>query len=287
MSFAVFVDGTSNLPSSMLNGISVLPCEYTIDGESGVYHGDLDKFDVHEYYDRLRAGTVVKTSLLNTHAISEHFEPVLKEGRDVIYVAMGSGISGTYNAAVIAANELMEKYPDRFVHIVDSMGCGFGGGLLATRAALLSQRGMDARKAAVVIDNEVPHMCQYFTVDDLNYLKRTGRVSGMTAHISTILNIKPILYGDTTGHIVSCGIVRGRKKAIEALVKKYEQKRLPDQDQPICISHGACEDDANALAERIRAITPDTQVLVFPHEPFSGAHVGPGMLALFFRGSER
>jgi DegV family protein with EDD domain len=167
------------------------------------------------------------------------------------------------------------------------MGCGFGSGLLAIRAAQHSRQGMSAREAAAILYAEVPHTCQYFTVDDLNFLKKTGRVSGFTAKIGTVLNIKPILFGDKTGHIISCGKVRGRRKAIEALVQKYEEKRTETQDLPVCISHGDCLEEAEDLAARVRAVTPDVEVVIAQHEPFSGSHVGPGMLALFFRGKER
>jgi len=283
MGFAVFADGTANLPKSMLDGITLLPCEYTVDGAPRTYRGDIDEFDGHAYYEGLRRGTVVRTSLLNTQLFLSQFTPMLEKGLDVVYIAMSSGISGTYNAARIAAQELMEQYHDRFVHIVDSHGCGFGNGLLAVLAAQLSREG----KAARLLDAEVPHTCQYFTVDDLNFLKNTGRVSGVTARIGTMLNIKPILYGDATGHIVSCGKVRGRRSAIEGLVKKYEEKRMRLKTPKICISHGDCLSDAKELAARILHITPDADVTVCQHEPFSGSHVGPGMLGLFFRGVER
>ncbi|MBR5968943.1 MAG: DegV family protein [Lachnospiraceae bacterium] len=287
MSFTVFADGSANLPKTMLEGITLLPCTYTVDGEQRVYHGDVDSFDGHAFYEELRNGRDIRTSLLNTRLFLDHFTPVLEKGRDVIYVAMSSGISGTYNAAVLAARELMDRFKDRFVHIVDSLGCGFGNGLLATRAARLSEEGTDVREAARILNEEVPHTCQYFTVDDLNFLKRTGRVSGASAAIGTVLNIKPILFGDATGHIISCMKTRGRKKAIEALVTKYKEKKLDLQDQPVCISHGDCLEDAQQLADMVSAVTPGIPLTVCQHEPFSGSHVGPGMLALFFRGKER
>ena len=228
MSFAVFADGSANLPKSMLEGISLLPCDYTVDGEPFTYWGDVDSFDAHSFYEGLRNGTVVRTTLLNTSLFLSRFAPILTQGIDIIYISMSSGISGTYNAARIAAQELMDLYSGRFVHIVDSLGCGFGNGLLAVRAAKLSREGVSAREAAAILDEEVPHTCQYFTVDDLNFLKNTGRVSGMSAKIGTVLNIKPILFGDKTGHIISCAKVRGRAKAIETLVKKYALRRADD-----------------------------------------------------------
>ena len=287
MSFAVFADGSANLPKSMLEGISLLPCDYTVDGEPYTYWGDVDSFDAHSFYEGLRNGTVVRTTLLNTSLFLSRFAPILTQGIDIIYISMSSGISGTYNAARIAAQELMDLYSGRFVHIVDSLGCGFGNGLLAVRAAKLSREGVSAREAAAILDQEVPHTCQYFTVDDLNFLKNTGRVSGMSAKIGTVLNIKPILFGDKTGHIISCAKVRGRAKAIETLVKKYEEKRVRSGEQTICISHGDCLQDAEKLASLVRDITPEVPITICQHEPFSGAHVGPGMLGLFFRGTER
>ena len=287
MSFAVFADGSANLPNQMLEGITLLPCEYTLNGEPKVYWGDVDHFNGHDYYEGLKKGVKVGTSLLNAQIFYTHFTPVLESGQDIIYVSMSSGISGTYNVAVNAAEELMEQYPGRFIHIVDSKGCGFGNGILAVRAAEMSRQGVDVRTAAVRIDEEVPHMCQYFTVDDLNFLKRTGRVSGFTAAIGTVLGIKPILYGDSTGHIVACSKVRGRRKSIDAIVSKYKEKKLDSPDQIICISHGDCLEDAELMASMVRKVTPDIPITICEHEPFSGAHVGPGMLALFFRGTER
>jgi DegV family protein with EDD domain len=287
MSFAVFADGSANLPQSMLDGIQLLPCDYTIDGVAKTYWGDVDHFDGPSFYEDLRKGKGVKTSLLNTQLFLSRFAPLLTQGQDIIYISMSSGISGTCNAARIAAQELMELYTGRFVHIVDSLGCGFGNGLLAVRAAALSRQGVPVREAAAILDAEVPHTCQYFTVDDLNFLKNTGRVSGVTAMIGTALHIKPILFGDSEGHIVSCAKVRGRQKAVEALAKKYKEKKMDVQDLPVCISHGDCIQDAQNLADRVMTITPNVPITICQHEPFSGAHVGPGMLGLFFRGVER
>ncbi len=287
MSFAVFADGSANLPQKLLDGISLLPCHYTLNGKPETYMGDVDSFDAHAFYDKLRAGQRAQTSLLNTDLFLTHFTPLLKQGIDIIYVSMSSGISGTYSAAVNAAQELMDQFKERFVHIVDSHGCGFGNGMLALLAARLNREDVDVHEASEILDAEVPHVCQYFTVDDLNYLKTTGRVTGVTAMIGTMLNIKPILYGDSSGHIVSCAKVRGRRKAIENLVRKFEEKRVSDDRPEIYISHGDCLGDAELLAEMVKKTAPGAQITICQHEPFSGAHVGPGMLGLFFRGNER
>lgn len=287
MAFTVFADGTANLPGSLLDGIRLLPGEITIDGKSVTYTGDIEHFDVKSYYDSLRSGVSVRTSLLNTNLFLTYFEPVLKEGLDAVYISMSSGISGTYNAARLAADQLHDEYPDRVVHIVDSHGCGFGNGLLALKAAELAKSGVDTAEASKILDDMVEHCCQYFTVDDLNFLKRTGRVSGAAALIGTTLHIKPILYGDSTGHIVSCASCHGRRKAIRMLASKYAEKKMDLNAPKIFISHGDCLDDAMSLKEMILEITPDADVTVCPHEPFSGSHVGPGMLGLFFLGKER
>ena len=289
MSFTVFTDGCSNLPTHLLTelDIRVLPCSYVLDGVPGIYDGDIDAFDTHGFYDKLRSGSVLKTSLLNTHLFLTHFRPELKAGKDVVYVGMSSGISGTIQAARIAAEELSEEFPGRTVRVVDSLGAGFGPGLLACRASDLRREGKSAAEAADILDKEVMQLLQLFTVDDLNFLKRTGRVSGATAAIGTVLNIKPLLWGDPTGHIVALKKCRGRKKAIDEIVELYRTKAIHPENQRIAISHGDCPEEAALLAERVCEICRPRELIICPHEPFTGAHVGPGMLALFFFGESR
>jgi DegV family protein with EDD domain len=289
MSYTVFTDGCSNLPGRILTelNIRVLPCSYVFDGKPGVYEGDIDAFDSHAYYEKLRAGAEMKTSLLNSQLFMDHFRTALEAGEDVVYVGLSSGVSGTLQAAKIAAEELMEEFPERMVRVVDSLGAGFGPGLLACRAADLRNEGKTANEAGEILDEEVKHLLQIFTVDDLNFLKRTGRVSGATAAIGTILNIKPLLWGDPTGHIVALSKCRGRKKAIEAIVEIYRNRAIDAQNQRIAISHGDCLEEAQILADKVCQICKPKELIICPHEPFTGSHVGPGMLALFFFGEER
>ncbi|MDO4976650.1 MAG: DegV family protein [Eubacteriales bacterium] len=287
MSYITFTDGSANLNRKIAEGIQILPCDYYVDDKALIYDGDLDHFDYHAYYEKLRNNSMIRTSLLNTQRFIDAFEPVLKEGNDVIYIAMASGISGTYQAAKLAASELMEDYPDRFVHIVDSKTCGLGSGMQAIKSAELSRQGMTATEAASILDEYAEHCCSYFTVDDLNFLKRTGRVSGATALIGTALSIKPILYGTSEAVIVSCEKVRGRKKSITALASIYKKKAINPEENIVYISHGDCEEEANILAEKVRAAHQPKDIVICPHEPFSGAHVGPGMLGIFFYGEER
>ena len=289
MSYIIFTDACSNLPNEIMSRYAIrpLPCSYTMDGEPGVYTGDLDAFDAHDFYEKMRAGSQMKTSLLNTELFLSHFRPELEKGNDVIYIGMSSGISGTFQSARIAAEELSEEFPDRTVRAVDSLGAGFGPGLLCCRAADLREEGKSAKEATDILDKEVMQLLQFFTVDDLNFLKRTGRVSGATAMIGTMLNIKPLLWGDPTGHIVAYKKCRGRKNAIEAVVEQYREKAVDAHNRRVAISHGDCLEEAKLLAEKICAICQPNELIIAPHEPFTGAHVGPGMLALFFFGESR
>lgn len=289
MSYAVFTDGCSNLPGYLLENLNihVLPCSFTMDDVPATFDGNLDHFDAPAYYDKLRSGTVVKTSLLNSHLFISHFRPELEKGLDIVYVGMSSGISGTIQAARIAAEELEEEFPDRTIWIVDSLGAGFGPGLLACRASDLRAEGKTAAEAGAILDEEVMQLLQLFTVDDLNFLKRTGRVSGATAAIGTVLNIKPLLWGDPTGHIVALRKCRGRKKAIDAIVELYRTRAVDAENRRVAISHGDCLEEAQLLAKRICEIYQPKELIICPHEPVTGSHVGPGMLALFFMGESR
>ncbi len=289
MSFVLFTDGGSNLPGRLLQQlqIRVLPCTYTIDGQSVTYNGDIEAFDAHSYYEKLRAGAMITTSLLNTQLFCDHFRPALEEGLDVVYVGFSSGISGTIQAARIAADELMEEFPARRIRIVDSLGAGLGVGLLTCRGADLRAEDKSADEVADILDEERMQLCEFFTVESLHYLRRSGRISAATYALGTVLDIKPLLRGDEEGHIVSCAKHRGRKRVVNAIVDKYAEKVRDAQNNRVFISHGDCPEEAQALAERVRAIAEPKELIVLPHEPFTGCHVGPGMLALFFFGDHR
>ncbi len=289
MSFTIFVDGSSNLPGRLLRelGIEILPCTYSMDGVPSTYDGSLDSFDAHSYYEMLRQGGRVQTSLLNTQLFLDSFRPVLERGEDAVYFSMSSGISGTCQAARMAAQELLEEFPERTVRVVDSLGSGFGTGLMACKATDLRAAGKTAAQTADIMDADAQNTLQFFTVDDLNFLKRTGRVSGATAMIGTVLNIKPVLWGDPTGHITARSKHRGRKKAMASIVEEYRSRVEDAENQRVAISHGDCPEDAQALADMICAVAKPKELIIAPHEPFTGAHVGPGMLALFFHGKKR
>lgn len=289
MSFVVFTDGCSNLPGTVLNRyrIRTVPFTYTINEKQIVYSGDIETFDARAHYELLRSGEMIKTSLANSQQFMDNFRPVLEEGQDVIYIGMSSGISGTYQAASIAAAELMGEFPGRRVRTVDSLGAGFGPGLLTILAAQLRDEGKTVDETADFLDIKKMDLCEFFTVDDLMFLRRTGRLSTTGALAGTMLGIKPILRGDEEGHIVTCHKCRGRKKAVDTLAQLYQTRVVDAENQIVAVSHGDCEEEARALADRICAIAKPKELIFCPHEPVTGSHVGPGMLALFFFGKGR
>ena len=205
----------------------------------------------------------------------------------MIYIGMSSGISGTYQASSIAAAELMEEFPDRRVRTIDSLGAGFGPGLLTILASDLRAEGKTVDETADFLNQKKMDLCEFFTVDDLMFLRRTGRLSTTGALVGTMLNIKPILRGDEEGHIVVCQKCRGRKKAVETLAQLYATRVVDAGNQIVAISHGDCLEEAQALADKIQAIAPPKELIFCPHEPVTGSHVGPGMLAVFFFGEGR
>lgn len=289
MSYTLFVDSGSNLPARKLQELSirVVPFHYELDGQLIRCPDYPDGFDGHSYYDRLRNGAVVKTSLINSVDFCDAFRPALEAGSDVMYVGLSSGISGTVQSATLAAEQLMEEFPGQRVRVVDSMGAGLGTGLLACKAADYRDEGLDIDQATIKLNYDRDNLCEYFTVDDLMFLKRTGRVSGVTAAIGSMLQIKPMLRGDEAGKIVVCGKIRGRKRAIAELAEIYAKKAVNPAAQRVAISHGDCLEEAQKLADKIREIAAPKELILSMHEPLTGAHVGPGMLALFFFGDGR
>ncbi len=289
MSFVLFADSGCNLPQRKLKefDIHIISFTYEMDGEMIVCSEYPDGFDGQSYYDKLRQGSVVKTSLINTEGYYSTFLPYVREGRDLMYVCISSGISGTCGCANLAARQLMEEFPGRRVEIVDSMGAGLGTGILACKAADYRNEGVNIQDAARLLNEDRMNLCEYFTVDDLMFLKRTGRVSGVTAMLGSMLQIKPLLRGDEEGHIVVCGKMRGRKRAITELASVYAQKVKNAAAQRVAISHGDCLAEAKQLAEKIRQIAKPKELILSMHEPLTGAHVGPGMLAVFFFGNGR
>lgn len=288
----LFTDTSANLPVALTkqHHITVVPFSYTVDGKETDYPDDVD-FDGAAFYGAMRRGAmrrgaVVKTSMVNPDLMANYFERALSQGDDVLYVGMSGGISGTAQAAVIAAGELTEKYPARKIVTIDTYAASLGEGLQVLEAARMIEEGKSLDEIKAHLLSRRPHMCQFFTVDDLAYLKRGGRISSATALIGTVLSIKPILCGDETGHIVSCGKVRGMKRAYQELANYYDGRAL-DKSEMLGIAHADNEEGAQALIALLRDKGFTGKCLNVVYEPVTGAHVGPGTVALFFYGTEK
>ena len=283
----LFTDTSANLPVALTkqHHITVVPFSYTVDGKETDYPDDVD-FDGAAFYGAMRRGAVVKTSMVNPDLMANYFERALSQGDDVLYVGMSGGISGTAHAAALAAEELREKYPHAKIMTIDTYAASLCEGLQVLEAAELLRAGRSFEEVGDRILARRPHMCQFFTVDDLNYLKRGGRISGAAALVGSVLGIKPILRGDETGHIVSCGKVRGNKKAYAELAD-YFDKRALDKTARIGIAHADNREGTDYLLGLLRERDFTGECLEVYYEPVTGAHVGPGTVALFFYGTEK
>ena len=283
----LFTDTSANLPLSLINkyGITVAHFSYTANGVEADYRHDAE-FDGKAFYGAMRAGTIIKTSMVNTDEFLNCFEGALSAGEDVLYIGMSGGISGTANSALVAAKELQGKYPERNIMTIDTYAASLGEGLLVLEAAEMISENREFSEIVRRILARRETMCQYFTVDDLEYLRRGGRLSGTAAFIGSMLNVKPILTGDPTGHIVPCGKAIGSKKAIKTLAEKYA-RLAADKSERIGIAHADNEEGANKLLGKLRECGFTGECLNVCYEPVTGSHVGPGTIALFFNGTEK
>lgn len=281
----LFTDTSANLPVEIIDeyGIEVVPFSYTIDGVEYIPERE---FDGKAFYAAMRAGSEVKTSMVNAGTFIERFKAALDAGKDVLYIGMSGGISGTANAALMAKQELDEEYPDRKIIVIDTLAASLGEGLLVIKAAEQLKDGVALDAIEEAIRAQVPSMCQSFTVDDLKYLKNTGRVSGAAAIIGNVLSIHPILIGDYEGKIVVKAKVRGMKRTLDALAERYAELAL-SKTETIGIAHADNEEGKAYLVQRLRDKGLTGKCLSVCYEPVTGSHVGPGTVALFFFGTDR
>ncbi len=280
----LFTDTSSNFSTEMVEkyNVSVIPFSYTLNGVAQEYKCFAD-FDAKDFYAKMRAGALIKTSMINVVTYIIPFEEALKAGDDVIYIGMSGAVSGSANAADIAAKELADRYPERSIVAIDSLGAGLGEGLLVIKASEMIKDGSSFYDVVNTTVKSISTLCQYFTVDDLKYLKRGGRLSNFEAAVGILLNIKPVLTGDPNGRIVVIGKARGRRSAISNLAEKYD-KLAKDKSAPIYINHADNEEGAKELVEALRAKGFTGKPTIVVYEPVCGSHVGPGALALFFEG---
>ena len=284
--YQIITDSGCDLPKDKLAqlGVTLVPLYVNFRNEN--LEDSVDD-GIKDLYDGLRAGETASTSAVNPDRWAAAMEPALQEGKDVLVLTFSSGLSTTYQSAVIAANDLQETYPQRQIKVVDSLCASLGQGLLLWYACQKQSEGMGLSELASWIEENRLHLCHWFTVDDLMYLKRGGRVSATTALLGTMLNIKPVLHMDNEGHLISMSKTRGRKAAIDALAAKVSQLGLPGQNELMYICHGDCREDAEYLAKRLKETTEVKEVFIGYTGAVIGSHSGPGTLAVFFLGSQR
>ena len=242
---------------------------------------------LESFYNGLRDGEKAQTSAGNPEGWKRVIEPVLAAGQDALVLVFSSGLSTTYQSAVIAAQELQENYPQRHIRVVDTLCASMGQGLLTYYACKKRDGGMSLEELADWCENTKKNLCHWFTVDDLMYLKRGGRVTAATALMGTMLQIKPILHVDNEGHLVKVGTARGRKASMDALVQKLAETGLPGENDTVFISHGDCIEDARYLERKLKEECGVKEVVTNYIGAVIGSHSGPGTLALFFLGSQR
>ncbi|QHQ62784.1 DegV family EDD domain-containing protein [Anaerocolumna sedimenticola] len=287
--YVIITESTADLSQDMIDelGIKVMPMAFELNGKSYMHYPDTREMNIHEFYQRLKKGEKSVTSLINTEAFLEFFEPILKDGKDILYIAFSSGLSGTYNSSLLAREELLEKYEDAKIICIDSKAACAGEGLLVYSAVKKKEEGLNLLELGSWLEQNILKLCHWFTVDDLNHLKRGGRVSAFSAGIGTALNVKPILHVDNEGHLIPMEKVRGRKKSLYALLDHMIDTCAPAKGQVVFIGHGDTYEDAEFLADLIREKFDVQDIIINPIGPIIGTHSGPGTIALFFFGTQR
>lgn len=285
-SYTIYTDSACDISQEILDswGVRYKSLSFRFDHLDKEFLNDDMKTE--EFYQLMREGHVAKTSAVNAQTFREGFEEELKAGRDVLYLGFSTGLSTTYNDGELAAKELREQYPERKILTVDTLAASAGEGLLVYLAVQKQKEGATIEEVARFVEDTRLHLCHWFTVEDLVYLKRGGRVSAAVALIGGMLQIKPVLHVDDEGHLISMSKVRGRKASLQALAQHYADS-VTDKTAPVFISHGDCLEDAKTLGQMIRAAGGPEPMIITPVGPVIGAHSGPGTMALFFLGKER
>ena len=283
--YVILTDTGADLPSDVIvkYGIAVVELGLQI-GHRPVCVRSLDD---KEFYDLLRKKETVSTSAVNLAQMKEAFRAQLSAGKDVLYLGFSSGLSSTYTAGVRAAEEMGEEFPEGRVLCVDTLAASLGQGLLVTLTAKRKAEGATLDEAKEYAESMRLHLCHWFTVDDLFFLKRGGRVSAATAVLGSMLQIKPVMHVDNEGHLINVDKVRGRRASVDALFEKMKATAIEPDGQLMYICHGDCLADAQYLSDRITALYPKCEVMIGYTGAVIGSHSGPGTLALFYIGTER
>ncbi len=288
-SYVIVTDSSADLSAQMAEeaGVQVLPLRFTVEGQTYYNWPDNREMDPKVFYRMLREGEVATTAAVNISQYLDMLEPILQSGTDVLVLSFSSGLSATYDSSRLAAEELREKYPQRKIFAVDTLCASLGQGLLVWHAAQLKDQGKSIEEVRDWVEENKLHLCHQFTVDDLHFLKRGGRISATTAVVGTMLKIKPVLHVDDGGKLVNIGKARGRRASLKALVDRMEETAIDPAGQTVFISHGDCMEDAEYVAGLVKERMGVQDVRINYVGPVIGAHSGPGTLALFHLGSRR
>lgn len=287
--YMIITDSSADLDQALAErlNVQVVPLSLLLGGKTYRDYPDRRELDPKELYARLRNKEVATTSAVNVADARAAMEPSLKAGEDVLFLAFSSGLSSTCQSIQLAAAELSEEYPDRKCYVVDTLCASLGQGLLVYLTAQKKAQGATIEEARDYAEDTKLHLCHWFTVDDLQFLKRGGRVSATAAALGTMLSIKPVLHVDNAGHLINISKARGRKSSIQALVDKAAETAIEPAEQTMFICHGDCLEDAEYLAQLVRERLGVKDIHIGYTGPVIGAHSGPGTLALFFLGTER
>lgn len=290
MTYRIVTDTSSNLPEDLIErfNLEMLPLTFMIEGKEYHSYSKEEHTDLKMFYDMMRDGKVITTSLPNLADSEATFESILAAGEDVLYLGFSSGLSGTYEAMETLAASLSERYPDRTFACVDTLAASLGQGMLVYYACLMKEEGKSLEEVAQWVRDNRLKLVHWFTVDDLMYLFRGGRVSRTSAWAANLLNIKPVLHVDDEGHLIPMEKTRGRKKSIQAMVDHMaETADAPVDAQVVAISHGDCMKDVEYLKKLVTERFGVKEYIINYVDPVIGAHSGPGTLALFYLGSKR
>lgn len=287
--YVIVTDSSADLPMGLVAelGVEVLPLSFHIQGKTYYNYPDDREMEPKLFYKMLREGEMATTSAVNVAEYTATLEPILQAGKDVLVLAFSSGLSTTYQSSAIAAQELSERYPYQKILTVDTLCASMGQGLLVYLAAQEKAKGKSIDEVRNWVEENKLRLCHWFTVDDLHFLKRGGRVSAATAVVGTMLSIKPVLHVDDEGHLISMGKARGRAASLTALVDHMSQTAQAPAQQTVFISHGDCLADAEKVAEDVKKRFGTQHIVINTIGPVIGAHAGPGTVALFFLGSKR
>ncbi len=291
VSYDILTDSASNLTEDLLDRYNIRMASYvsSVNGQNRLCfeRGRDDAAEGVRFYNAMRNGAEVSTTLINSCEFMDFFTPSLKAGRDILFIGMSGGLTGTVQSARLAADELLDEYPDRRIICIDSMSASLGEGLLVIKMSRLRAAGATLEEAAQYYENHKMKMNHIFTVDDLKYLKKGGRISAAAAAIGSLLSIKPILKADDNGKIILHDKVRSRKRAIEYLINMVSERIVAPQHQTIGIAHCDAPEESAYIAERLKKGLHVQDVIVRYYDLCTGAHVGPGTIAIFFMGNDR